>query len=176
MIGQYEDTDAIQFWLHRMRRAGAVLLPGPDRGIQAIDVQDVAQFLVDQIEREASGVFNIGARSEGRSFSAMIHACAEAVGAAPTFVWADQDWLLHQGVQSAKDLPLWEAEPGMWNVSVERAAMAGLLSRPFVETVADTWRWFKDDRRPEDKKRFKRLGLDPGVEADLIARWQSRTA
>ncbi len=175
MIGQYEDTDAVQFWLQRLRRGGAVLLPRPDRPLQAIDVRDVARFLVDQIERGTTGVFNIGARAEERMFGALIRACTEAVGAKPELVWTDPEWLLRQGVRCGQDLPLWDVRPGMWSVSVERALAAGLESRPFAETAADTWRWLKDDRRPEEKKRFKRLGLDPSAEAELIARWQRRS-
>ena len=124
MLGQYEDADPVVWWLERMTRGGPVLLPAPNRGIQALDVRDAARFLADQVEQGAHGPFNVGAPADGRTHGDMVQACANAVGAQPELVWTDQGWLADQGVRPWTDIPLWRDAVAPWAVSVDRARVA----------------------------------------------------
>ena len=177
LIGQYEDDGPLLWWLGRMRRGGQVLVPGPDRPIQPVDVRDLSRFLVDQVQREASGVFNVAAPDDGRSYGAMVRACAQVVAAEAEaeheLVWADGDWLAGQGVRPWTELPLWSTDAGRWQVSSASAATAGLRCRPLIETASDTWRWLISDVRKVDYERITRHGMNRAREAELIARWQT---
>jgi 2'-hydroxyisoflavone reductase len=172
MLGQYEDADPVLWWLERMTRGDPVLLPAPDSGIQALDVRDASRFLADQVERGAHGTFNVGAPAEGRAFGGMVRACADAVGAQPELVWADQGWLGDQGVRPWTDIMPWRNAAAPWAVSVDRARAAGLRCRPMAETAADTWRWLTTGGRERASERLAGYGLGAAREAALVARWR----
>jgi nucleoside-diphosphate-sugar epimerase len=174
MIGQYQYAGPLRSWLERMRRGGPVLVPAPDRGIQPIDVRDVAHFLVDQVERGTRGVFNIAAPTDGRTYSAMIRVCADVTAADAELVWADEDWLVDQGVQQWTELPLWVNAAAPWSVSVDRAVAAGLQCRPLTQTIDETWQWLKSKGHLADRKRSVQYGMDPAREAAIIVRWRAR--
>lgn len=180
MFGQYEYVGPLRSWLERMRRGGAVLVPAPDRGIQPIDTRDVASFLVEQVQRGTRGVFNVGAPTDGQTFGAMLRACAEVAaadaGGEPELVWADEDWLVDQGVGQWTELPLWRNAAATWDVSVARAFAAGLQCRPLAQTVAETWQWLNSEEHPADYSRSAQYGMDPAREAAIIARWRARGA
>lgn len=178
MVGQYEYAGPLRSWLERMRRGGPVLVPAPDRGIQPVDVRDVARFFVDLIERGTRGVFNVAAPTEGQTYSAMLRACADVAdaGGGPELVWADGDWLVEQGVGQWTELPLWRNAAAPWGVSNKRAAAAGLRCRPLAQTIADTWQWLNGEGRPADRERPVRYGMEPAREAAIIDRWRARAA
>ncbi|MGH8902896.1 MAG: reductase [Egibacteraceae bacterium] len=180
IIGQYEDVGPLLWWLDRMRRGGQILVPAPDRAIQAIDVRDVSRFIVDLLQQRANGVINVAAPAESRTYSAMVRACAEVVAsgaiAEPELVWVDEDWLADQGVRQWTELPLWRNAAAPWNVSVERAVAYGLQCRPLVDTAADTWHWLTSGVRKIDHQRIAQYGINPEREANIIAQWREKAA
>lgn len=174
LLGQHEDVGPLLWWLRRMRRGGPVLVPGPDRAIQPVDVRDVSRFLLDLLERGTTGTFNVAASAPGRTFSALVGACAKAAAVdPPELVWVDESWLTAQGVEQWTELPLWRSAEGAWKVSNARAGAAGLRCRPLLETAADIWHWLSTGDRRVDHPRITRYGMDPDREADLIARWRA---
>lgn len=177
MLGQYEDADPLLWWLDRMRRGGPLLVPAPDRAMQAIDVRDVSRFLVDQVEHGTCGVFNVGAPADGRTFGALLRAGVEVMASSgvptPEPVWIDEDWLADHGVQPWTDVPLWHHAPATWRVSVDRAVAAGLRCRPLADTVAESWRWLAGN--PADPDRFVHYGIDPARAATILNRWRATT-
>jgi len=180
IIGQHEDAGPLLWWLDRMRRSGPVLVPAPDRAIQPIDVRDVSRFMVDLVQQRATGVINVAAPAEGRTYGAMVRACAKVVAgdqvAEPELVWVDEDWLADQGVRQRTELPLWSKAAAPWDVCVDRAVAAGLQCRPLIDTAADTWRWLASGVRKCDHPRIAQYGIDPVREADIIARWRAKAA
>jgi nucleoside-diphosphate-sugar epimerase len=175
MIGQHDYVGPLRWWLERMRRGGAVLAPAPDRSIQPIDVRDVARFIVDQVQRRTHGVFNIAAPTDGPTFSSLLQACAEVTGADAELVWADENWLVDQGIEPWTELPLWQPAAATWKVSTDRAVAAGLQCRPLAETISDTWRWLNSGAYQGDNERHAQYGIDAAREAGIIARWRAMT-
>jgi len=102
VLGRYEYVGRLPWWLERMQRGGRVLAPAPDRTIQPVDVRDLAQFLLDQMERGSRGVFNVAAPPNGYTYGDMLRACADEVLEVATepaeLVWVDEDWLVSMGV------------------------------------------------------------------------------
>jgi 2'-hydroxyisoflavone reductase len=177
IIGQHEDDGPLLWWLSRMRRGGEVLVPAPDRPIQPIDVRDVALFMIDLLMQRVTGVINVAAPHEDRTYGGMVRACAEVVStdvaAASELVWIDEDWLVGRGVRQWTELPLWRNAPAPWDMNVKRALALGLKCRPLIDTAAATWRWLLTGNRKDDHPRFTAYGIDPALEANLIAEWRA---
>ncbi|WP_213456999.1 NAD-dependent epimerase/dehydratase family protein [Rhizomonospora bruguierae] len=179
VLGRHEYVGRLPWWLSRMSRGGQVLAPGPDRAIQPVDVRDLAAFLLNQVERASNGVFNVAPRSEAASYGDMLNACAQATAdqrrTPLELVWADEGWLVDQGVRQWTELPLWRHAAAPWGMNVDRAHAAGLKCRPLADTVADTSKWLRTGGRPVDHERFSEHGIAPDKEAALIRRWLDRT-
>ena len=175
VLGPYEYVGRLPWWLARMRRGGQVLVPAPDRGVQPIDVRDLARFLVRGVEQGTVGVFNVAPQPMAATFGDMLLACVAAV--APDaerpveLIWADEDWLVGQGVTQWTELPLWRNAAAPWAMNTDRARAAGLQCRPLAETVADTWAWLRAGGRAVTHERFTEHGMAPDREAMLIRRW-----
>jgi len=105
----------------------------------------------------------------------MLRACSQvAAGDAvepAELVWVDEDWLVAQGVTQWTELPLWRNAAAPWGMNVNRAVAAGLRTRPWTETVLDTWKWLVGGGQPVAHERFAEHGIAPEREAALIERW-----
>lgn len=126
ILGPHETVGRLPWWLLRVARGGQVLAPGcPSRGIQPIDVRDVAAFLLDSLKARRSGVWNLTAPIGRDTFGGLLSACAETVDADAELVWVDDEVLVEAGVRQWTELPLWRTAPGTWAVSSQRALDAG---------------------------------------------------
>lgn len=153
VVGPHDHTDRFTYWPARIARAvdgEAVLAPGrPDDAIQYIDVRDLAGFVLDAVEHERSGPFNVVTPRGGYRRLDLLEACAAAAGVRPRWVWADDAWLVGHGVKPWNELPLWLPRGSEFARIMEtangRAAAAGLRLRPLAETAADTLGWWRAD-------------------------------
>jgi len=109
--------------------------------------------------------------------AALFGAAVEATGSDPTFVWADDAFLLAQEVEPWQELPYWlpaEQFPGAEAVDTSAALAAGLDCRPVSETVRDTWGWLREVGAPPQRSDRPAPGLDPARESALLATWRAR--
>jgi 2'-hydroxyisoflavone reductase len=170
IVGPHDSTDRFTYWPARIDRGGVVLAPGePDRGIQFIDVRDLAEWTVRMAENRQTGVFNATSRPGTITMEMLLHACKQVSGRAARFVWADDDFLLEHNVGPWVEMPLWIPESdgnyaGFMRVSVQKAVAAGLTFRTPAETVRATLEWART--RPADYT--WKAGLAPEREAELI--------
>jgi 2'-hydroxyisoflavone reductase len=173
IVGPNDPTDRFTYWPWRVAQGGEVLTPGPPSAdLQFIDVRDLADFILKLIEDKANGVYNAVGPKNPANFGSLLVACREASGSDADFVWADEGFLLREGVKPWVDLPLWlpNADPatvGFNNINHSKAIKAGLSFKPLSETVADTLAWIES--HPPNKK-LKR-GLDPQREAKLLHKY-----
>jgi 2'-hydroxyisoflavone reductase len=172
VLGPGEYVGRVPWWLSRMRRGGRVLAPGrPDRGIQPVDVRDLAGFLLQQIDRAGSGVFNVAPPQDRETYGGLLSACADAIGARPDVTWVDEEWLADQGVRQWTELPLWRIPAGTWALDTAAASAAGLTCRPLDRTVRDVWEWLEAGGSPVPHPRWADHGIDEDKEAALLAAW-----
>ena len=174
LIGGYGDrSDRLGYWPARVARAAAeepVLVPTCSTGVQVIDVEDLAAWLVQGAERRVPGTFN--ATGSRTTLGTVLDACVSASGVAPRFVEAPDDWLAEQGVEpwmGEDSVPLWLPQPehaGFMTRDNAAARRAGLTLRPVQETVAATLRW----ERACGLDRPRRAGLSRDRERELLAR------
>ncbi|MFL5921383.1 MAG: SDR family oxidoreductase [Gaiellaceae bacterium] len=166
IVGAHDGTGRFTYWPHRVARGGEVLAPAPpERKTQFVDVRDLGDWLVDLLERRASGTYN--ATHPGVAWQELLETCREVAGSDATYRWVPDELLQQHEVGEWMELPLWISDPqmtGMLETDVSRALAAGLAFRPLEETVRDTL---------ELAQTVDGVGLTPEREAELLAAAQS---
>jgi 2'-hydroxyisoflavone reductase len=146
IIGPYDYSPRLRYWLERMAEGGRVLAPGrPQRALRLIDARDIAAFCLGLVERRAGGVFNTSG-PDGQTMGELLTACQTASGVRSELVWRDEAELLAAGVQPFADLPYWlpEADNAMMDVRSVAATAAGLRCRPLLQSLNDTASWLAE--------------------------------
>ncbi|MGW1542717.1 SDR family oxidoreductase [Streptomyces sp. NPDC002309] len=176
LLGPYENVGRLPWWLNRIARGGPVLAPGPrELPVQFVDVRDLAEWILDGVERELDGPYNLTGPRGHTTMGELLQACVRATGAAAELRWTAPEVVLGAGIEPWSGLPVW-VPPGsglhdaLHGADVSRALAAGLRCRPAGETVADTWRWLGEiggtaPQRPDRPP----VGLDPETEAKVLA-------
>ena len=174
LIAGYGDrSDRFGYWPGRFAAVTAkdpvVLAPPMESPVQAIDVEDLATWLISTAETGTAGVFD--AVGEAVDFGDVLNECATATKKDPTCAAPGQDWLLEHGVApwaGPESLPLWLPMPdhaGMMTRRNDVAKKAGLSLRPLADTVQGALAWERErglDRSP------RQAGLSPDREVELI--------
>ncbi|MFI5676248.1 NAD-dependent epimerase/dehydratase family protein [Streptomyces cellulosae] len=175
ILGPYENVGRLPWWLTRIARGGPVLAPGPrELPLQYIDVRDLAEWILDSVEREASGPYTVVSPPGHATMGSLLDACAEVTGGPAELRWTDPEVILAAGIEPWLHLPVWlppdsEGHAALHGADVSRALAAGLRCRPVTETVADTWHWLRGigsvaPRRPDRPA----VGLAPELEAKVL--------
>jgi nucleoside-diphosphate-sugar epimerase len=169
--GPGDPSDRAGYWVARFAAAGdgPVLVPDlPSAAAQVLDVRDLAAFIVDAALRGVSDTMNVaGVPTMLTDFLSM---SADVAGHTGIAQGASPDWLGEHAVEpwmGPRSLPLWLPDDalGMTAMDTGRAAAAGLLRRPLVETIADTL----VDERDRGLDRPRRAGLTRDDELELLA-------
>ncbi|MEV4199368.1 NAD-dependent epimerase/dehydratase family protein [Micromonospora globbae] len=176
VLGPYEYVGRLQTLLGRAARGGKMLAAGdPDQPIQPVDVRDLTDFTLSLIRDGVTGEFNVAAPHGHATYGDLLTACAQATGSAAHLVWVEAAWLADQDVRQWTEIPLWRTPAGTWAVDASRARDAGLVCRPLLATVTDTWRWLQAEQ-PVPHERQAEHGLDPAKEARLLTAWEAQQA
>ncbi len=174
IVGPYDPTDRFTYWPWRVSLGGKVLAPAPpSSSLQFIDVRDLAEFIIQRIEKNDEGVYNVTGPKKPATMGSLLVSCREAALSDATFVWVEEDFLLEHNVTPWKDLPLWipSSDPaftGFYNININKALKAGLSLRPIAKTVSDTLTWLKTERGNEKLK----VGMDIATETTLLMKYQ----
>lgn len=174
VVGPDDYSWRFPWWVARIAAGGEVLVPGPAGDhAQIIDGRDMAAWIVDMIERCAPGVFHAVAPSASFTWGELMELIVDNVGpAGTTLTWADEQWLLAEGMDGAI-LPMWSGGDGgrlMSAADPSAAYRAGLMPRSLATTIRDTLAWTRTQQQPAS------AGLAPEREADLLRRWHQRVA
>ncbi|WP_433709426.1 NAD-dependent epimerase/dehydratase family protein [Nocardia sp. CA-084685] len=178
IVGPHDNLGQLPWWLTRIAAGGPVLAPGdPTRSLQLIDVRDVSTFVLDQVEAQASGIYNVVPDEPNTTMGQLIDNCVQATGSDATPIWTDEGFLFSHGVQPWAELPLWiPALPdtaGFWAVSGAAARAAGLRTRPFGDSVRDTWDWLQSGGEVRTAPGTPPFGLAKEKEQQVLAAWDS---
>jgi nucleoside-diphosphate-sugar epimerase len=146
IIGPYENTGRLPWWLGRVARGGLVAAPGPrDLGLQYIDPRDLAIWILDAAGRGLGGAYNVFSPPDHTTMGELLETCVTVTDASAQLSWITPEAILAAGVEPWIELPLWlppgELHDGMHRGDVSKAVAAGLRCRPIAQTVADTWKW-----------------------------------
>ena len=167
IVGPYDNTGRFTYWVHRIARGGEVLAPEPrDQPVQFVHARDLADWMLASAERRLAGVFNATGPDTLLTLGELLDACKELAETPVTLRWADEHFLVEQGVEEWSDLPLWvapgvkEENAGLMSVDVSRALAEGLRFRPLPQTLRET---LAAARPTAD------AGLTPEREQELLA-------
>jgi 2'-hydroxyisoflavone reductase len=173
IVGPFDPTDRFTYWPVRIARGGHVLVPGPpEREIQFVDARDVAAFVVNAIERDLAGRYNVTSPRGALRMRDLIDAARDDIRALPAVHWVDGEFLVEAGCGGWSDLPLWlpanSPYRAIFSVDVSRALSAGLQLRALAATIRDTRDWFSRTGRSH-----LACGLDSNRETELLDQWNA---
>ncbi|MGE3172628.1 MAG: NAD-dependent epimerase/dehydratase family protein [Planctomycetota bacterium] len=174
IVGPGDRSDRFTWWPVRVDRGGEVLAPGdPDGRVQAIDVRDLADWMVHLLEERATGTYNAVGFAGPVSMQELLHGCKCATPSPVSFTWASEEFLQENEVGAWMEMPLWIPRGGRGPIANQRAMAQGLAFRPLADTIRDTLQWARTERgdRP-----FERTGVRPEREAELLEKWHARAA
>jgi 2'-hydroxyisoflavone reductase len=163
IVGPYEDTGRLTWWLQRAAADGWLVAPEPaDLAWQLLDARDLAGFMLDAAAVKTTGIFNVVCpRSDGVTTKRLVESCVAVTGSVAQPQWVPVTVLARAGVAAWDDLPGWippgDEAAGMHDCDVSAAIAAGLTCRPIEETVAETWAWMQ--ALPLKARRPIRAGL-----------------
>jgi 2'-hydroxyisoflavone reductase len=174
ILGPYEVTGRMPWWLRRLERGGDVLAPGPpDLKLQYIDGRDLARWMLRAADEGMSGAFNTVSEPGHATMASLLAAAVEATGSTARLVWTPPETITAAGIAPWTELPVWlpphSEGAGLHAGDVSAAYAAGLTCRPVAETVADTWAWLQAEGDPEPVPGRPVHGLDPGREREVLA-------
>jgi 2'-hydroxyisoflavone reductase len=165
IVGPHDPTGRFTYWPHRVARGGEFVVPAPpDTGVQFVDARDLGRWMIDLVERRASGAFN--ATRPGVSWAELVEAAVGVTRSDAEPVWIPGEWLAEQGVGQWMELPMWLHDRdivGLHQADVARALGAGLTFRPLEETI----RGALDHADTTDN-----AGMEPRREGELIQAWR----
>jgi nucleoside-diphosphate-sugar epimerase len=175
ILGPYEDVGRLPWWLGRIARGGRVVAPGdPGRGLQYVDARDLATWLLDNLERGASGPVDIVCPRDVITIEDLLNACIAATGSDAELVWVPEEVLEEEAVEGWTQLPCWVPSTGelagMMESDTAKAVATGLRCRPVTETVRDTWEWVTRDGMPPPREGLPLNGLPAELEKRLLAK------
>jgi 2'-hydroxyisoflavone reductase len=174
VLGPHDRVHRLGWWLQRIARGGRVVVPdGLEQPIAAVDVRDLAGWLVAMAEAGESGAVNATGPAGMTTLGGLLDLCRRVTGSDAEWVVVPEGDLLAAGVEPWLHLPLWlpaDVARTAWDVDTSRARRLGLPSRPLGETVADTWAWLQTvDELPSPPHGLPAPGLPAGLEAALLA-------
>ena len=178
IVGPHDNLGQLPWWLGRVTAGGPLVAPGdPARGLQLTDVRDISTFVLDRVEAQAGGLHNVVPDGPNTTMGGLVDACVQATGADATPVWMDEGFLFSQGVAPWAELPYWIPDSpdtaGFWAVSGASAAAAGLRTRPFADTVADTWAWLRSGGEVRAAPGTPPFGLPTAKERQVLEAWEA---
>lgn len=175
IVGPLDKTDRFTYWPVRASKGGEMMAPGtPHDPVQIIDVRDLTAWMMKLVEARTNGTFNAVSPPGAFTMGDLINASVKASPKAGTKVtWVTEDFLAAHWKPDDLDLPPWAPTKGdtagFSYTTMQRAAKAGLRSRPLQETVRDTLAWFQT--LPADRQAKLHAGLAADKETDTLREW-----
>ena len=178
IVGPGDRSDRFTYWPARIDRGGEVLSPGnPTDPVQIVDVRDLAGWMIDMLERRATGVYNATGPKAELSMAEMLYGIRAVTSAEVSFTWVPAEFLDEHKVRAWSDMPVWVPSTpetaGFSRFDCSKAFGAGLSFRPLAETALDTLNWFR--ALPAARKEKLRAGLPADREREVLEAWRTRS-
>jgi 2'-hydroxyisoflavone reductase len=183
ICGPRDHTDRFTWWPVRTARGGEMLWPGRQSDpIQIIDVQDLANFTIDCVERKTAGTFNLSTPENGYTMGELLADCQAVTATWVEDIWVDEAFAVaaNEGspVKNHGAFPVWHPQRGPNAAPVQfvskAAREAGLHNRPVRETIRSLLTWWQT--LPDERTSQLKSGMPAEFEAELIARWKAKKA
>ncbi|HSI67107.1 MAG TPA: NAD-dependent epimerase/dehydratase family protein [Planococcus sp. (in: firmicutes)] len=163
VAGPHDPTDRFTDWALRLASNRPVIIPGSRRRkIQWIDVRDLAEFIINKVEEQSVGTYNVA--SDPLSMEAFVEALQTGE---VEKIWVDDETLLRHGIKPF-EIPFWmpvteDYPDGFILVENSQSKKEGLRLTPLAQTGEETRKWFGGLSRRELK-----AGLDKQKENEIL--------
>jgi 2'-hydroxyisoflavone reductase len=177
VAGPGDNSDRFTHWPVRVSRGGEMLVPGmPSDQIQIVDVRDLANFVVDSIEQNITGIYNMVNPPGTYSMGQLMTDCQMITGSDASLTWVDLPFIEKHGLDAAGELPIWAPMSGDTRsdalINGDRSFAKGMKTRPERETIRDILQWWPT--LPEDRRNNMRAGMSAEREAEMLAAWHAQ--
>jgi 2'-hydroxyisoflavone reductase len=183
IVGPDDNTDRFTYWPARAARGGEFIAPGsPKDPFQVIDARDLAAFVINAVENNHVGVYNLVSNVNGFRFGELTDACIAAANKQaapkdkPRAVYLPAEFLEEQKVEPWSEMPVWlpaKGDEAAFAGTSNKAAMAkGLKITPLRKTVNDTMAWHL--ARPAEERDKLKAGIAPDKETTVLAAWKAK--
>jgi 2'-hydroxyisoflavone reductase len=179
ICGPGDHTDRFSYWPVRTAQGGEMIWPGsPSYPMQIIDVRDLANFTVDCVEKNTTGIYNTVTPVASYTIGDLLEESQAVTASSVDPIWVDETFIetaqANSTVQNWGMFPVWHPLSGdsaaISSISGARAREAGLRNRPVRETIRDLMSWWAT--LPAERTATLRAGMSADVEAELIALWK----
>lgn len=172
IVGPRDPTDRFTYWPARIQQGGEVLLPGDGQDpVQWIDVRDLAEFAVDSLLAERTGVYNLVGPHYGATMADLAHGCRAVTTSDARFTYVSAERCAELGLNPWGELPVWSPRgtelAGINAVSNAKAVAAGLRTRSLADTAKATLDYWNG--LPEERRARLRAGMSREAEAKALA-------
>jgi 2'-hydroxyisoflavone reductase len=179
VAGPGDNSDRLTYWPVRAERGGEMLVPGtPADRIQIVDVRDMANFVVDSLEKRITGIYNMVNPPGTYSMGQLMADCQAVTAADVDMTWVDLPFIEAHGLYTGGELPIWGPVSGDTRsdaiVNGDRSFAQGMKTRPERETIRHIMAWWRT--LPEERRENIRAGLSAEREAEMLAAWHEQTA
>jgi 2'-hydroxyisoflavone reductase len=176
IVGPGDHTDRFIHYIHRPLSGGRMAMPGkPSNPVSYIDVRDLAAFVERSVANKITGIYNMVEQPNAATFGELIDLSVALAKSDTEVVWLDSEFLEKQRELIGEGyamFPMWHDQDNSefsGFSSQVKAAKAGLVTRPFKETVTSTYDWWIDESQERRDKR--RVHISDEFEASLLAAW-----
>ncbi len=173
VAGPGDPTDRFTYWPVRIDHGGEIIAPGSQSTpVQFIDVRDLAEFMMELLERDIGGTYNAaGPALDPTSMAEFLYGIRAITNSHLSFTWIDEQFLVEQEARFQLWYPPTEgAIRGLSRVRSHRGVAAGLKFRPLAVTAFDTLEWFKS--LPEERRNGFELNLER--DRQILEAWKAR--
>jgi 2'-hydroxyisoflavone reductase len=179
VAGPGDDTDRFTYWPVRVSRGGEMLVPGNrDDRLQIVDVRDIANFVVDCLEKRIMGIYNMVNPPGAFSMGKYMDDCVAVTASDVEMTWVDEPFIEKHGLHSGGELQIWSPVSGDTRsdaiVTGARSFAKGMKTRPERETIRDILTWW--ETLPEERRKSMRAGMSAEREAEMLAAWHEQNA
>mgnify|MGYP005996481317 CR=1 FL=1 len=180
IIGPHDGSGRFAYWVNRFLHESKDPVAAPDSAkwpTQAIDVRDLAAWVVSMMETNETGVYNAVIDYK---FGEIIEGLQTIASEAKRIVWIPHSQLLEANIKPYMQLPLWVPPSmiGLVTADCNKATQKALQARPISETVKNTAEWLKTLTEDEKLALISRfysaignveVGLSSTLEQELIS-------
>ena len=173
VAGPGDPTDRFTYWPVRIDHGGEIIAPGSQSTpVQFIDVRDLAEFMMELLERDIGGTYNAaGPALDPTSMAEFLYGIRAITNSHLSFSWVDEQFLVEQEARFQLWYPPTEgAIRGLSRVRSHKGVAAGLKFRPLAVTALDTLEWFKS--LPEERRNGFELNLER--DRQILEAWKAR--
>ncbi len=177
MIGPADKSNRFIHWPVRLSRGGEILVPGEKEDpVQYIDVRDTAKWMIQLIEMKKNGTFNAVGPRESQNMMSFVREASDAFDVPSTFVQIDDyEFLKHHGIHHIVPwiLPVGK-NIGSAKVNNHKALQNGLTFRPLIDTVRDTYEWWKSDAVSQEQRNKAESNQDSILSREkmILEKWK----